>query len=866
MPLIPRVQSGRFHAESLFRPESVAIVGAGTELGGTVMRNMLAAGFRGAVLPVGQDVDAAYGVPAYPEVAALPVAPSLGVIATDPDDVAPALLALAARGTFAAVCLTPAPGLREAGRAAGVRVLGPSSFGIVVPALGLNASTAHLQPQPGRVALISQSAGLCRAVLDWAEPNGVGFSHVIGVGGSADIGFGLTLDWLSRDPGTGAILLDIRGIKDRRGFMSAARAAARLRPVVAIHAGGRLQDPTGREDAMFDAALRRAGVIRVQRLADLLAAAETLTRARPPRNEAVAVVTNAIAPGQMAADTALTLSIPLATLSAPTREILGLTLPPVPAGAALVWTGPAQPIRLAETAAMLSPVPEVGGVVVVMAPSGVADAAGIAALAACAPGMKVPLLACVLGETTGAPYRRSLAAAGVPAFASPEQAMRGFGQLVELRRAREAARELPPSTVLSLAPDRAAVRTLFQTARQEGRTGLLQDEALAALSAYGIPVVPSRPALSADDAADAAGLLGFPAVLKLRRSAQPTIGGPGGVTLDLHGPDAVRAAAVRLERRRARIGSAGLAEGFLVQRQASRARELRVSVADDPTFGPAIGFGQGGSAAELLGDMTFDLPPLNLALARGLITRTRAARGLEESNDQPAADRAAVADALVRISQLVIDFPEIAELELNPMFADASGVSAADAWIALRPPGEAARLAIAPYPAELAEHWIARNEAVLIRPIRPEDAEAHAAFFARLSPEDIRYRFFSMLRALSPEQVARMTQVDYDREMAFVAVREATQETVGVCRLVREPYTETGEFAVVVEASMKGRGLARRLMQRVMDWGRSQGMNRITGQVLADNAPMLAFMRHLGFSITRLPDEPDVVEVAIDLV
>lgn len=864
MPLIPRVQPGRFHVEALFRPESVAIIGAGTELGGTVMQNMLGAGFRGAVLPVGEGLGAAHGVLAYPDVAALPVAPSLGVIATGPDGVAPALLALAARGTFAAVCLTPAPGLLAAGRAAGVRVLGPSSFGVVVPALGLNASTAHLQPQPGRVALISQSAALCRAVLDWAEPNGVGFSHIVGIGGNADIGFGLVLDWLSRDPGTGAILLDIRGIKDRRGFMSAARAAARLRPVVAIHPGGLLQDPTGREDAVFDAALRRAGVIRVRRLADLLAAAETLTRARPPRGEAVAVVTNAIGPGQMAADAAFTLGLPLAALNASTRQVLGLTLPPVPAGAALVWTGPAQPIRLAEAASMLSAVPEVGGVVVVMAPSGVADAAGIAALAACAPGMKVPLLACVLGETTGAGHRRSLAAAGVPAFASPEQAMRGFGQLVEQRRAREAARELPPSAVLSLAPDRAAVRALFEGVRRDGRAGLLQDEALAALSAYGIPVVPSRPALSADDAADAAALLGFPAVLKLRRSAQPRAGGPGGVTLDLHSADAVRAAALRLDRRRERIGGEGLAEGFLVQRQVNRARELRVSVADDPMFGPAIGFGQGGSAAEALGDMTFDLPPLNLALARGLIARTRAARGLDKSHEQPAADREAVADALVRISQLVLDFPEIAEVELNPVFADVSGVSVADAWIALRPPGEAARLAIAPYPAELAEHWAAGDEAVLIRPIRPEDAEAHAALFARLSPEDIRYRFFSMIRALSPEQVARMTQVDYDREMALVAVR-ATGETVGVCRLVREPYTETGEFAVLVEPSMKGRGLARRLMQRVMAWGRSQGMTRVTGQVLAENAPMLAFMRRMGFTVARLPDEPDVVEVSISL-
>jgi acetyltransferase len=327
----------------------------------------------------------------------------------------------------------------------------------------------------------------------------------------------------------------------------------------------------------------------------------------------------------------------------------------------------------------------------------------------------------------------------------------------------------------------------------------------------------------------------------------------------------VRAAGVQLDRRRQRIGSEGLAEGFLVQRQVSRAREIRVSVSDDPIFGPAIGFGPGGGAAEQPGDMAFDLPPLNLTLAGSLASRTRAARAFEEAHDHPAADRHAVADVLVRISQLIIDFPEVAEMELDPIFADAAGVSVADAWIALRPPGNEAELAIAPYPAELIEHWTAGNETLVIRPIRPEDAEAHAALFARLTPEDIRFRFFSMLRALSQEQIARMTQVDYDREMAFVAVREATGETVGVCRLVREPYTDSGEFAVLVEPSMKGRGLARHLMQRVMDWGRSQGMTRITGQVLAENAPMLGFMRRLGFTIQRLPDEPDVVEVSKEL-
>ena len=827
------------------------------------MRNMLAAGFTGAVLPVGTGLGAVNGVLAYPDVPSLPVVPDLGVIATRPDDAGAAIAALGAHGTHAVVCVTPAPDVLATARAAGVRVLGPSSFGIAVPALGLNASTAHLQLRPGKLALVSQSAALCRAVLDWAEPNGVGFSHVVGVGGAADIGFGLVLDWLSRDPGTGAILLDIRTIRDRRRFLSAARAAARLRPVVAIHAGGRLADPDGRGDAVFAAALRRAGIVRVDTLPDLLAAAETLTRARPPRSEAIAIVTNAIGLGQMAADAAVRLDLPLAVLTPATRAVLNLNLPPGPHDPGIAWTGPTNPIRLAETASMLSASPEVGGIVVVMAPTGSSDAAGVAALAACAPGMKVSLLVCVLGEITGDAHRRTLAAAGVPAFSSPEGAMRGFAQLVEQRRARAAARELPPSTVLDFVPDRAAVRAAFAAARAAGRDGLLQLEALAVLAAYGVPTVPSLAAATPDAAATAAAELGFPAVVKLARSVRPHTRGPGGVMLDLRDGSAVQRAATALADRRAATDVD--LDGFLVQRQVGRARELRIAVRDDHLFGPAIAFGQGGSAADLLGDTALDLPPLNLTLAGSLIARTRVAKTFTELHDQPAADRAGVADALVRVSQLIVDFPEIEALDINPMFADGDGVCAGDAWISLRDAGLLAEAAIAPYPAELAERWMAGDEPVIVRPIRPEDAEAHAELFARLSPEDIRYRFFSMLRALSPEQIARMTQVDYDREMAFIAVREATGETVGVSRLVREPYTSSGEFAVVVEQSMKGRGLARRLMQRIMEWGAAQGMTGITGQVLSENAPMLAFVRKLGFDVHRLPDEGGVMEAVIAL-
>jgi acetyltransferase len=830
MDLLRDKPAGRFSAARLFRPDSVVVLGAASEVGGQVMANLRSGGFTGGVMAV--DTPEA--------IAALPAAPDLAVIAAPP---APALLpALAAKGTFAAVVVCGADGLSDPAYRAGVRVLGPESFGIAVPGIGLNASRAHLAPPAGRIGLVSQSASLCRTVLDWAQPNGIGFSHIVGIGRRADIGFGVVLDWLSRDPGTGAILLDIRQLRDRRAFLSAARAASRLRPVVALRPGGVLADPTGASERAFEAALRRAGVLYVGNLDDLLSAAEILARARPVRSEALSIVTNAIGAGRMAADAAL-------------RDGLQLA-------GDIVHVEPEDSTRLAALAGSAAAAPGVGGVLVVHAPTGEDDRAATAALAAARDATRLPLLVCALGETTGAACRRSLAEAGMAVFATPEQAVRGFLHLVKDRRNRAAARELPSSTVLAVAPDRDAVRDVFAAIRRSGRLATTQDEALAVLSAYGVPVVPSRAVASAADAADGARLLGFPAVVKLRQSVRPDARASGGLALDLHDAAEVAAAADRL------IASQTDASGppLLVQRQAVRWRELRIQVADDATFGPIIGFGHGGTTADILRDVAADLPPLNLPLAHGLIARTRAAATLARFRDNPPANEAAVAEALVRVSQLIVDFPEIAELDLNPLIVDADGVVAADAWLCLREAGDpGGGLAITPYPVELTEHWATHDgQRLTIRPIRPEDAEQHGAFFSRLSPQDIRYRFFTAMRELSPEQMARLTQIDYDREMAFVAVREAGGETVGVARLVCEDE-QSGEFAVIVQADMKGKGVASHLMRRLIDWARARGLREMEGQVLADNAPMLAFVRRLGFSVRRMPEEREVVEARLAL-
>ena len=830
---------GRFRPELLFRPASVAVIGPETPDGQAVLRNLHAGSFKGVIA---EAADAAM----------LEATPDLAIICAPGVD--GALAALAARGTRAAVVTGGAAIEGAASRHGGVRALGPHSVGIAVPGIGLNATTLPLPPRAGRLALVSQSASICRAVLDWAEPNGVGFSHVVGIGANHDVGFELVLDWLSRDSGTGAILLDTTRIRDARRFLSAARAAARLRPVVALRPGGRLMDPTGEADAAFSAALRRGGVLRVETLDDLLAAAETLTRARPARGESLAIVANALGPARLAADAALRDGLRLAHLSEHTRQVLSL-LGPNLATPGIITLPADQSVRLAEIAALLAGASEVGGVLLVHAPSGPGDPAAVQAIAA-AHSVRVPLLACVMGESTGAAHRRLLAAAGVPVFASPEHAVRGFLHLVQDRRNRAAARELPPSAVLSLAPDREAARAVFAAVRAAGRTALLQDEAMAVLSAYGVPTAPSRAVADPEGAVDAACLLGFPVVLKRRRTERIDPPGVAGLALDMRHPAEVAEAAQNL---------AG-PHGLLVQRQVGRARELLVRVRDDAMFGPVIVFGQGGTASDILGDFARDLPPLNLPLARALIGRTRVAATLAALRDQPAAHVEAVAETLVRVSQLRVDFPELAELEINPLFADARGVLVADAWMRLRDAGEASsRLAIPPYPAELAAPFDARGEMLTVRPIRPEDAEAHAAFFARLPAEDIRYRFFATLRELTPEQTARMTQIDYDREMAFVAIRErpgGPPQTVGVARLVREA-DGNGEFAVVVQPDLKGRGLARHLMRRLIDWGCAQGMTEIVGQILAENTPMLAFIRRIGFTVRHAPDDPSIMEARL---
>lgn len=840
----------KFDPARLFNPESISLSGTATAFGQQILKNLRAGGYTGRIGTDDEPLENA----------------DLALLADAPEHIGAALQRHAAMGARGGIVLSHGvQGLGPLARAAGLRALGPNSFGLMLPGAGLNASPFSLMPPRGRMALVGQSSSIARTVIDWAVPNGVGFSHILGIGGNDDMGFGLVLDHFSRDPNTTAIMIEISKLRDPRSFFSAARAAARLRPVVAIAPGMQTRGSAAIPGTL-EAALARAGVLLTTSISEFLAAAETLTRVKPARAEGLAIVTNSIAIGRLAADDALRSGLTLAKLSPETLRVLAMVID-APESAAPIFAGK-EPTQLANTAALLASAPEVGGILVIHAPSEGEGDVAIEALIACAKTVKIPLLIAAMGEAEGQRHRHRLSQTRLACFDTPETAVAGFRFLLRNRRNRASARELPDAAVLNLTPDRACVAAHLATARAQHHGQLVQDEALAIASAYNIPTLPTKHVTTPDEAATAASSLGFPVVLKLSHPDVPTHLLTGSVVLDLPDAaavhDAARAILLRLEQR----GENPAKAGFVVQARAPRGTMLRVRVSDHPVLGPLIALGPGGGDPDNLSTLAAELVPLNLALARALIRRSTVAGSLTAYRGQAAADEEAIAAILVEVSQLTLDTPEIELLDLDPIFAGAHGAVAASARILLRATGASRPPPIiAPYPSELTTHYEAKGQKFTLRPIRPEDADAHAAMLARMTPEDMRYRFFSPMKQLPTEQITRLCDVDYTREMAIIAKHDESGRSFGVARLVRNDTDgKSAEFAVLVEPDGKGLGLGTALIRAIIAWGRAQGVEEINGQILADNAPMLAFIKRLGFSLARLPEEPDILEAKLVVV
>ncbi len=857
--------------DKLFRPASVAVIGATdrpSAVGEVVMRNLLAGGFSGRIMPVSPKRDSLMGQPCYRDVAGLPETPDLAVICTPAPTVPGIIAELGTRGTRAAVVITAGverEAMLNAARPNLLRILGHNCVGLLVPGIGLNASFAPGTLGAGEIAFVSQSGALCTAVLDWAAARGIGFSHFVSLGNCADVDFGDVVDYLAQDPGTRSILLYIESVTDARKFLSACRAASRAKPIIAIKAGRFAQGAkaaashtgalAGRDD-VYSAALERGGVLRVDTTEELFEAVETLARARRPAGDGLVVLTNGGGLGVMAADALAARGGALAELSEATVAALDKVLPPTwSRGNPVDIIGDAPGARYGDALDVLLSAPEADALLVMHAPTGITSSDEVArGVVEKLDGAGKTVLANWMGGKVVAPGREILETAGIPSFETPGAAISAFSQLSGYRNLQSLLYETPSASPEHFKPDQARARSVIDAVLADGRSLLTEYEAKELLDAYAIPIVVTRIAGDAAEAVRLADEMGYPVVIKILSREISHKSDVGGVALNLKSAEAVRSAVETIAARVAELRPDAKLDGFTVQQMIARptAHELLVGCFTDDVFGPVIMFGQGGTAVEVIRDRAVALPPLNMAIAARLVATTRVSRLLEGYRDRPRADMDAIRLALLKLAQLVIDFPEVAELDINPLLADDKGVTALDARVVVRAAAVAGvgHLAIRPYPDGLEQKVELRTgETVLLRPIRPEDEAAHAAFFGRLEQEDVRFRFFAVVKQPDHETLARFTQIDYDREMCFIATRmnDGAAETLGVVRAIADPDNERAEYAIIVRSDLKGAGLGQALMEKLIAYMRARGTKQLWGDVLADNNAMLDLAERLGF-------------------
>ena len=886
----------KHYLKKVFEPQSIAVVGASEDpdaVGTRVLQNIRDGGFNGDIYPVNPEYASIQGLHAYASISDIDHPIDLVVIAIPAAGV-PAVITECGEHRVGAVIVLSA-GFGEVGRRGqalqnqivdtartyDIPLVGPNCLGVIRPRVGMNATSARSGARAGHVALVAQSGAFCTALLDWADSRGYGFSAVASLGATADVGFGDVLDYLAVDPETRSILIYVEGISNARSFMSGLRVAARLKPVIVVksgrsesgsraavsHTGGKVGG-----DHVFDAAVQRAGAVRVMTVSQLFAAAQTLasgTRVEGPR---LAIVTNGGGPGVMAADRAYDLQVPLAELSPETISKLSEVLPQH-------WShsdpvdilGDADAARYRAATEIVLADAKVDALLVMLTPQAATDPLSCAegVIAAAAEAHK-PVLACWMGEKLVDESRRAFSAAGIPQFTSPEAAVDAFGYLACYRRNQIALLQAPEPLSRQRESDVEGARLIIEHAMGERRFTLSNAESKAILKAFHIPTTPSINVNSAAEALIAAEGVGLPVAMKINSPDIPHKSDIGGVRLNIREPRSVRTAfremidKVSVARPDARVS------GVTIEPMLDRphAREIMIGIAHDPVFGPVISFGAGGTAIEIFADSQVALPPLNEYLSKDLIRGTRASKFLKKFRNLPEADIRKLVDVLQRISEIACELPEIRELDINPLLVDEEGVIAVDARIVVAPPqtrtAHYGHMAIHPYPPELETTWqLPDGTDVTLRPIRPEDAEIEQDFVENLSAESKYFRFMQSMDKLTPMMLARFTQIDYDREMALVAViKEHTAEAriLGVARYVSNPDKQSCEFALTVADEWQKKGIGRQLMHRLMAVARDRGIEIMEGEVLSNNSKMLRLCERLGFHASRSED-PDVVSV-----
>ncbi|HBI07558.1 MAG TPA: protein acetyltransferase [Erwinia persicina] len=859
--------------EALLKPKSIAVIGASTRperAGYLMMRNLLAGGFSGPVLPVTPKYQAVCGVLAWPDIPSLPLSPDLAIICTHARRNLELLTALGERGCKACIILSAPDDQLAALKACAsrwqIRLLGPNSLGLLAPWQGLNASFSPVPITPGKLAFISQSAAVSNTILDWAQQRQLGFSWFIALGDSLDIDADDLLDFLARDGKTSAILLYLEHLSDARRFVSAARSASRNKPILVIKSGRSPQAQLllkthGGMDAAWDAAIQRAGLLRVQDTHELFSAVETLSHMRPLRGERLMIISNGAAPAALALDALYARNGKLATLSEPLLTELGAQLPDsVTPGNPLDLKDDATPARYLAALTLLLDSHDLDAILIIHAPSAAAPptltAQQIIALVKQHPrGKQLTLLTNWCGEYSSLEARRLFNDAGVPTYRTPEGTVTAFMHMVAYRRNQKQLRETP-ALPANLTANTADAHRLIHQALQDGATSLDTHEVQPILQAYGLSTLPTWIASDSTEAVHIAGQIGYPVALKLRSPDIPHKSEVQGVMLYLRTPDEVEQAANAIFDRVKMAWPQARIHGLLVQSMANRAgaQELRVVVEQDPLFGPVIMLGEGGITWHADRQAVIALPPLNMTLARYLVIQAIKQGKIRGRSALHPLDIVGLSQVLVQVSNLIVDCPEIVRLDIHPLLASHEDFTLLDVTLQLAAfHGDAeARLAIRPYPHELEEAVQLKNgQQCLFRPILPEDEPLLQQFIAQVTKEDLYYRYFSEINEFTHDDLANMTQIDYDREMAIVAVRQhkGQDEIIGVTRAISDADNIDAEFSVLVRSDLKGLGLGRRLLEKMIIYTRQHGLQQLNGITMPNNRGMVTLARKLGFAV-----------------
>ncbi len=890
---------GPHYLNRFFTPKSVAIVGASERpesVGYRLLLNMQEAEFKGGLYPVNNKREYILGLKAYPDLNSVPEDLDLVVISTPAPTVPGVMRQCGEKGVNSVIIITAGFGeLGEEGKRLqqevldiahryGIRLIGPNCLGVARPSGFLNATFGDGTIQDGNLALLSQSGAVCTAILDWAKSQDIGFSTVVSMGGAADIDFGEVLDYLATDTKTTGILMYVEGIRDARRFLSGLKAAARLKPVILIKSGRHeagikaAMSHTGAMvggDSVFDAAIARAGVVRAYSISELFSAARVLANNYEVTQDRLAIITNAGGPGVMSTDRAEDVGIKMAELSDDSLHALNAVLP-------VHWShanpvdilGDATSERYQQSLEVCLNDDNIDGVLVILTPQAMTNPTEIAqCIIEGAKHSKKPVLAAWTGGAKVEEGRALFANSNVAHFNTPEVAVDAFGFLANYAQNQILLKQIPSPSDERAEPDVKGARLIIERVLAEGRDVLTAQESKAILAAFHIPVNQTVKVTSAKDAMIAAETLRFPVVLKINMPEFSHKSDIGGVRLNINSVEDIARNFTEMEHaiqnKYPEIKEVGMTVEAMFKSDSGR--ELMIGVVRDPVFGPAISFGLGGTMVEIFKDNAVALPPLNAYMVEQMIAKTKAAKYLNQFRNLPPANKQALVDVLLNISEMVSELPEILELDINPLIVDAHGAIAVDARIKAQTSHQLSRyahMAIHPYPHELTQHYLAANgTSVTIRPVRPEDAKMETYFVNRLSEKTKYFRFHQALQELTPEMLVRFTQIDYDREMAFVAVTDDPDlpNELGVGRYIVNPDGHSVEFAIVVADDCQRLGIGSKLMKTLMQTAKGKGMLSFEAEVLKDNEPTLEMVKKLGFSIEMITGKDDVVRAIKDL-